>query len=111
VDVQAQGQSFLFLVKAASTPLAPGAFVTALLQVPGEPVTGVIVPRAALLRHEGEVFVYLQTGEQTFERKAIELERPVENGWFVHEGLNPNDKLVTVGAQQLLSEETKGESE
>jgi hypothetical protein len=55
------------------------------------------------------VFVYLQTGDDTFARKEIELDRPTEAGWFVHEGLNPSDKVVTVGAQQLLSEELKGQ--
>lgn len=107
VDTQMQGQSFLFLTQAGLS-LAPGAFVTGYLQVPGEPAAGVIVPRAALLRHEGEVFVYVQTGEQLFERKEIELEHPVEEGWFVREGLKANDKIVIAGAQQLLSEELKG---
>jgi len=107
VDTQMQGQSFLFLTKAAFS-LAPGAFVTGYLQVPGEKSDGVVVPRTALLRHEGETFVYVQTGENLFERKEIELEHPVGEGWFVREVLKPKDKIVTAGAQQLLSEELKG---
>ncbi len=42
-------------------------------------------------------------------RKEIELERPLDGGWFVHEGLKPGDKVVTAGAQQLFSEEVKGQ--
>ncbi|MCX6905594.1 MAG: hypothetical protein NTW03_19370, partial [Verrucomicrobia bacterium] len=71
--------------------------------------SGVTVPREALLRHAGEVFVYLQTGDEIFVRQEVELERPTESGWFVREGLKPQDKVVTVGAQQLLSEELKGQ--
>ena len=106
-DSQMQGQGFLFLQK--SNPLPPGAAVVAWLDVPGETESGVIVPRAALLRHEGEVFIYLQTGEDTFVRREIELDRPVENGWFVHKCLKSQDKAVVVGAQELLSEELKGQ--
>jgi hypothetical protein len=107
-DPQTQSQGFLFLLKADS--LAPGTAVTGWLQIPGEAQHGIIVPRAALLRHEGEVFVYVQTDEETFQRKEVEAERPVENGLFVRSGFAPNDKVVIAGAQQLLSEELKAAS-
>lgn len=106
-DVQLQSQGFLLLQK--TNPLPPGAAVLALLKVPGESLAGVNLPREALVRHEGEVFVYVQTGQDTFARKEIELERPMDGGWFVHEGLKPGDKVVTAGAQQLFSEEVKGQ--
>ena len=106
-DPAMQAQGFLFLQK--SNPLPPGAALVAWLTIPGDAESGVTVPREALLRHEGEVFVYVQTGGNTFERKEIELDRPTEAGWFVHEGLKAQDKLVVVGAQQLLSEELKGQ--
>ena len=105
-DPLAQGQGFLFLLKHASLP--PGAALTGWLKLPGEAQAGVIVPREALLRHEGGVFVYAQTGDLTFERKEIELDRPLAAGWFVREGFKAGDKLVIVGAQQLLSEELRG---
>ena len=106
-DPQMQSQGFLFLQK--TNPLPPGAAVVAWLTVPGEAESGVIVPREALIRHEGEVFIYVQAGEDTFARREIELNRPSDAGWFVHEGLKPRDKVVTTGAQQLLSEELKGQ--
>ena len=106
-DPQMQSQGFLFLQK--TNPLPPGATVTAWLSIPGESESGVTVPRDALIRHEAEVFVYVQTGAEMFSRKEIELERPVAGGWFVHEGLKPEEKVVVVGAQQLLSEELKGQ--
>jgi hypothetical protein len=107
-DPQTQSRGFLFLVKTA--PFAPGTAVTGWLQIPGEAQHGVIVPRAALLRHEGELFVFLQTDGETFRRTEVKAERPVENGWFVRNGLAPNDKVVIAGAQQLLSEELKAAS-
>jgi len=101
-----QGQGFLFLQK--PHPLPSGASVIAWLTVPGPPQSGVNVPREALVRHEGEVFVYLQTSDDTFTRKELELDRPTPSGWFVREGLKTEDTVVVVGTQQLLSEEVKG---
>jgi hypothetical protein len=106
VDSQMQGQGFLLLQK--GSPSAPGTAVKAWLTVAGQAESGVTVPREAVLRHEAEVFVYLQTGNDTFSRRQIELERPLDAGWFVRD-LKAQDKVVVVGAQQLLSEELKGQ--
>jgi hypothetical protein len=88
--------------------VAVNSAVIAWLSLPGEPEKGVIVPRESVIRHEGEAFVYVQTGGEKFERKEIELEHPLSKGWFVGQ-LKPGTKLVITGAQQLLSEELKGE--
>jgi len=105
VDPALQSQGFLLLQ--STNPLPPGATVVAWLTLPGDAESRVIVPREALLRHAGKVFVYLQTGDDTFVRKETDLDRPGESGWFVHDGLTALDKIVCVGAQQLLSEELK----
>lgn len=106
-DPQMQSRGVLLLAKAA--PLPPGTAVLAWLIVPGEKQSGVIVPRGAILRHEGRTFVYLQTAADTFERKAVALGHPAGDGWFVSEGFGPQDKVVVVGAQELLSEEMKAQ--
>jgi hypothetical protein len=106
-DPQTQGQGFLCLVKGGAFP--PAAAVTGWLALPGKPEEGVVIPRAAIVRHEGEAFVYVQTAADLFLRKEVELHHPTAKGWFTDEGFKPGDKLVTVGAQQLLSEELKGE--
>jgi hypothetical protein len=67
------------------------------------------VPHNAVLRFNGATWIYLQTGGDKFQREEVALETPVEGGWFVREGLKPQQKVVTVGAQQLLSEELKGQ--
>ncbi len=111
-DPQVQTEGYLFLAKTNS--LAPGAALIAYLAVPGPARSGVIVPREAVLRHEGGTFVYLQR-DDVFQRQAVTLERPVGNGWFSavgasnHSPLQPQEKVVVVGAQQLLSEELKGQ--
>ena len=61
------------------------------------------------MRHEGEAFIYVQRSPGLFERRGVELEHPLEKGWFVAEGLKAGESIVISGAQQLLSTELKGE--
>jgi multidrug efflux pump subunit AcrA (membrane-fusion protein) len=105
VDPQTQSQGFLFLVDPNPTKLAPGAAVTGYLRTVGEPAAGVVVPRAAVVRHQGAAWVYLQNDGTNFTRRVLALDRPTGNGWFVTNGVAPGDRVVTIGAQTLLSEE------
>jgi multidrug efflux pump subunit AcrA (membrane-fusion protein) len=110
IDPQLQGRGFLLLVSPNPAKLAPGAAVSGFLTLPGEPQSGVLLPRGAVLRFNSQTWVYLQTGEETFQRTEVRLEAPLAEGWFVREGLKPQDRVVTVGAQQMLSEELKGQA-
>ena len=109
VDPQLQGRGFLLLVSPNSLRLTPGAAVTGFLSLPGEKLSGVALPRNAVVSFNGLAWVYVQGGEEKFERKPVILESPIEQGWFVRRGLKPQDRVVVVGAQQLLSEELKRE--
>jgi hypothetical protein len=106
VDPESQGQSFLFLVNKQALP--PNAAVTGFLKVPGEPLNGVMVPAAAVLRYEGKGWVYLQTGTNQFVRQEIPLEYPMTGGWFVPDGLPLTNGVVVTGAQAVLSAELSG---
>ena len=106
VDPQSQAPGYLLL---ARTPLAAGAAVLAWLALPGEARTGVVIPRDAVVRHEGGAFVYVRGADDEFVRRRIEIDRPARDGWFNGE-LKAGVQVVTTGAQQLLSEERKGEA-
>ena len=103
LDPLTQGQGFLFLLQGRT--VAPGAAVTGYLRTSGEPLNGVIVPRAAALRHDGKAWVYVQAGDDSFSRREITLDRPTEDGWFISDGVGGNERLVVGGAQTILSEE------
>lgn len=107
VDPQLQGQGFLLRVSPNPTHLAPGAAVTAFLALPGDAQKGVIVPRDAVVRFGGEKWAYVQVAADKFQRVELTLDRPMPNGWFVTRDLKPDQKVVTVGAQEILSEEIK----
>ena len=107
-DPQTLGRGFFFLVKGRA--LAANAAVTGWLALPGETEKGVIIPREAIVRHEGGAFLYLKTGDETFERKELEQHHPLAAGWFT-DSFKAGVKVVINGAQQLLSEELKGAGE
>lgn len=105
MDEQTQGQGFLFLA-ASRADFPPGAAVTGFVQTDGEPLRGVIVPRPAIVRHEGKTWVYLKTAADHFVRREINLKIPTEGGWFVS-NFATNQTVVVSGAQTLLSDESK----
>lgn len=103
VDPRIQGRSFLY-VALAQAGLAPGANLLAHLSV-GSALKGLIVPSSAVVWSEGKAWLYQQTASDRFVRRAVTTEVPVESGFFVTQGFSPGVKVVTQGAQALLSEE------
>jgi hypothetical protein len=69
-------------------------------------VSGVMVPRAALLRSQGETWVYVRTGADTFLRKAVDHGRSDAGGMFAPEGFKGGEQVVTQGAAALFAAET-----
>ncbi len=104
IEPEFQGQAFVYLVSKTNRRLAPGANLTALLELSGNSSPGVVVPRAAVVRSDGRGWAFVQTGDDTFMRREVLLTRPTSDGWFVAEGFNPGDKVVVTGTQVLLSE-------
>ena len=105
-DQTTQGRGFLLLIE--RPPWPPGTALTGWLAVPGPPQAGVDLPSAAVLRHAGRAFVYVQTADEIFARREIRLDRPTRDGWFVVDGLAAGERVVITGAQQLLSVELAG---
>jgi RND family efflux transporter MFP subunit len=108
VDPKLQGQTFVFRIRDADATLRAGQSVTAYLDSPGSRRAGVIVPRGAIVWHQGRSWAYVQTGNDSFARRPVDLEEPGGQGWFTR-SLNPGDKVVTTGVQTLLSEEFKSQ--
>jgi hypothetical protein len=102
VDAATQSETLLFSVK---QKLPPNVSVTAQLKVSGEPENGVTIPGAAVVRHDGQGWVYVQTETNQFQRVEILLDRQTENGWFVSENVAATNRIVTGGAQTVLSAE------
>jgi hypothetical protein len=108
VDPQTQSRGYLFLLKPNAIKLAPGEAVTGFLKLPGDALSGVIVPRDSIVRTEGAGWVYvLNADSESFTRTKVDLDHPADNGWFVSKNVAAGDHVVVTGAQLLLSEELK----
>jgi len=105
-DPQAQGTGYLALWR--NNPLPPGTALRAVLPAAGEPKNVLVLPRSAFVRHEGGVFIYVQTAEGGFERRIATTGPTLENGIVVTDGVAAGDKVVVTGAQQLLATELLG---
>ena len=105
-DAQAQGAALLALLR-APVP-APGAALLAWVSGGETARRGLRLPRAAVVRHEGQAFVFVAAGKDAFERRRVDLAPPQSDGVIVTGGVKAEDRVVVTGAQQLLSEELKG---
>jgi hypothetical protein len=108
-DPQMQGEGLFYLTRDNSLHLAADAAITGYVTLSGQALHGVLLPRSAVLHHAGETWVYLQTDETQFRRVAVALTHPAEGGWLISEGLKSGGRVVTDGAQLLLSEELKSQ--
>jgi hypothetical protein len=108
-DPQVQGEGFLFVITNTPPWLSPGLAVSGYLQMPGPPLSGVVVLDNAVVRSDGRAWIYTQTGETNFVRREIILDLPMAGGWFATNAIAAGDKVVVTGAQMLLSEERKSE--
>jgi hypothetical protein len=104
VDPRIQGRNFLYTAS-AQPDLTPGVNLLAQLAV-GNQVRGVIIPVSAVVWSEGKSWAYLQTAPNQFSRREVATEIPVDNGYLVSAGFAEGIKVVTRGAQALLSEES-----
>src|SRR5208282_5309006 len=103
VDPRIQGRSVLY-VTTSKSELAPGLNLVAHLPVGGL-LKGVVIPASAVVWSEDKAWVYAQVSPERFSRSPVPTDVPVEGGFFAGEGLAAGDRIVTVGAQALLSEE------
>ena len=108
-DPAAHGQSFVFRLRDTQLGLRPGLAVTARIAVPGPRRQGIVIPSTAVVRLAGKSYVYVQTTANEFVRKEVTLDQPTEGGFLSTRTLSAGDRVVTQGAQLLLSEELKSQ--
>ncbi|MEJ2409728.1 MAG: hypothetical protein P8Y48_10435 [Novosphingobium sp.] len=69
---------------------------------------GILVPRSALMRWQGQLWAYREQSKGTFRRIVIDEARPVEAGWLVSRGLTAGERIVIDGATTLFAVERGG---
>jgi hypothetical protein len=102
-----QAPSFLYAIS-AHPGLIPGINLPVFL--PSGPVrNGVIVPYAAIVWWQGRAWCYVEEKPEKFTREEVSTANPAAGGWFMSEGISAGARVVTLGAQALLSEEFRSQ--
>lgn len=102
-DAQLQGAGFIALVPQHAPPI--GASLQATLAGPGASEKVFMIPRTAVVYHQGSAWVYVLGEEDTFERKIVTVGRATGDRVAIASGLEENDQVALTGAGQLLSAE------
>ena len=83
--------------------LKPGMFVRVLLP-DGAPTETLAIPDSAIVRHEGRVFVFVETGPREFTTRDITTGLTVDPWVEIKSGLSTGDRIVIGGTFILKSE-------
>jgi hypothetical protein len=104
VDLRLQTPSYLYGVPGRAG-LTPGMNLSVSLPS-GSRQAGVVIPGSAVVWWQGNAWCYVEEKPNQFARREVSTENPLSAGWFVTEGIAPGTRVVTEGAQALLSTET-----
>jgi hypothetical protein len=97
--------AYLYRLEEPGTALRPGVALVALLPELEGAEPGVEIPEAAVVQWDALAWAYVERAPNTFARVRVPTDHPVPGGWRVGHGFAAGDRVVTVGAGQLLSEE------
>lgn len=104
VDARLQKPVHDYLAPAAELPVGLIANIHAPLASRG----GVLVPKDAVVWHGPQALVFVEDRPGHYVQHPIGAQTPLEGG-FLETSLQPGTRVVTAGAQQLLSEQNKPE--
>jgi hypothetical protein len=100
-DPLLQGESYLLLLE--DDPPPPGTALVATMAAGDRARAGVTLPPEAIVWYDGAPFAFVAVRANVFERRALTLYAKRGDRWLVTVGVIPGERLVTGGAQQLLS--------
>ena len=107
LDPRLQVPSYLYVVS-AHPGLVPGLNLSVSLPS-GRLRNGVVIPYSAIVWQQGFAWCYVERSPGMFTREEVPTTNPAPAGWFVSEGIAPAARVVTEGAQTLLSEEFRAQ--
>ncbi|MGD9810908.1 MAG: hypothetical protein AB7U35_06175 [Sphingobium sp.] len=110
-DAQLQTSGALAIVRGpAAQRLGAGQVFDASMSA-GDGESGVVVPRSAILRADGAMWVYRAGEDGHYERVELKDARAVPDGWLASSGLALGDKVVVSGAGTLFGLERRAPAE
>lgn len=110
VDPRLRTRGLYGLVRGAdAATLRPGRLFPGTVATAAE-LTGVVIPRAAVVRLDGADWAYVRSGETQFERRRIIDPSFTAAGWFVTQGFALGEAIVERNAGSLIAVERADEA-
>ena len=106
IDEQTRASKVVFQLPNAGRALRLGMQANVRLDA-GEQVTAMLIPKEAVLEHEGKKIVYVLLSGEEFERREVAVGDELGNKIAVLSGLNKGERVVTQGAYQLKLQELR----
>jgi len=106
IDEQTRAAKVIFQLPNGGRALRLGMQANVRLDA-GEQVTAMMIPKEAVLEHEGKKIVYVLLSGEEFERREVTVGDELGNKVAVLSGLNKGERVVTQGAYQLKLQELK----
>jgi hypothetical protein len=106
-DANIPGRSFFTLLPAGT--LSEGERLQVWAPT-GEPISGALIPMAAIVLSGGKYWCYVEKTPGTLVRAEVDTSRPTTGGYVVTDNIKPGDKIAVTAVGQLLAKET-GSSE
>ena len=104
IDEQTRAAKVIFQLPNEGRALRLGMQANVRLDA-GEQVTAMMIPKEAVLEHEGKKIVYVLLSGEEFERREITIGDELGGRVAVLSGLNQGERVVTQGAYQLKLQE------
>lgn len=111
VDAAYQAQPYLAFIETRGTHWPVGLSLSGVMELDGKPREGRFIQQSAVVFYLGKGWVYQRKEDGSFERFEIDMDAPVDGGWLATGGEMSHAKIVTKGAQALLSKETLAPAE
>ena len=102
VNAETRAVPVIYEVINPSQRLRDGNFVEITIDTSGNAQV-LAVPKQAVVREQGQTFVYVLTGGETFERRTVTLGAEGADFFEVKSGLKTSDRVVVEGIYQLRS--------
>jgi cobalt-zinc-cadmium efflux system membrane fusion protein len=100
VNAETRAVPVIYEVKNPLGRLRDGNFVEITIDTSGDAQV-LAVPKSAVVTEQGQTFVYVLTGGETFERRTVALGAEGADFYEVKSGLKASDRVVVEGVYQL----------
>lgn len=102
VNEQTRTVSVIYEVKNPLNRLRDGMFVEITIDTSGDRQV-LAVPKAAVVNEQGQIFVFVFDGGETFEKRSVALGVEGADFYEIKSGLKEGERVVTEGIYQLRS--------